>query len=373
MPLTFTPPDGYRNKTSFPTTPTSEDAFRDSMQSLLDQMRDYINNNLALTAGPTMGLSRQAIINGNFNIWQRGTSFTSLNGFSADRWSIQYDGTLTADVTRRSFAPGQTEVPNEPNYCLRITVTNAGTGTRVGISQRIEDVRTFAGKKVTHTFWIRSNRAGLNVRRDIFIQNFGSAGSTQVSVTTGQAETLAANVWTPITITSTIPSIAGKTVGDNSYLSFEVRCLNPQTGDVIDIAQVSLNEGSAALPFQARNIADELALCLRYYEKSYAYGTVPGTAVSNGCVQSTSLSSFLLSRNDVGFRVNKRVQPTMTIYSTQNGAVGSSTEITSSGTFVADRVVTTTAVESSFSVGGAAGNFTANNFQRFHWTADAEL
>lgn len=44
MPLAFVPPDGYRNTTDFPTKPASETAFRDSMQDLLDQMRDYINS-----------------------------------------------------------------------------------------------------------------------------------------------------------------------------------------------------------------------------------------------------------------------------------------------------------------------------------------
>lgn len=47
MPFAFTPPDGYRNTTDFPTTPASETAFRDSMQDIADQLRDYINASLA--------------------------------------------------------------------------------------------------------------------------------------------------------------------------------------------------------------------------------------------------------------------------------------------------------------------------------------
>lgn len=43
MAFAFTPPDGYSNTTTFPTTPSSEAAFRASMQSLLDQLRDYLN------------------------------------------------------------------------------------------------------------------------------------------------------------------------------------------------------------------------------------------------------------------------------------------------------------------------------------------
>jgi hypothetical protein len=43
MTLTFSPPDGYRNVTSFPTKPANETEFRNQMMTLLDQIRDYLN------------------------------------------------------------------------------------------------------------------------------------------------------------------------------------------------------------------------------------------------------------------------------------------------------------------------------------------
>lgn len=52
MALTYVPPDGYRNVTDFPTKPASESAFRDSMQDLLDQIRDYINTSVPVKAQP---------------------------------------------------------------------------------------------------------------------------------------------------------------------------------------------------------------------------------------------------------------------------------------------------------------------------------
>jgi len=41
-----------------------------------------------------------------------------------------------------------------------------------------------------------------------------------------------------------------------------------------------LEKGTTATPFEYRPIGTELALCQRYYEKSYALGTAPGTAFS---------------------------------------------------------------------------------------------
>lgn len=49
MPFQFTPPDGYRNVTAFPTKPANETAFRDEMMSLLDQLTGFINTTFAPT------------------------------------------------------------------------------------------------------------------------------------------------------------------------------------------------------------------------------------------------------------------------------------------------------------------------------------
>lgn len=49
MSFQFTPPDGYRNVTAFPTKPANETAFRDSMMTLLDQLTGFINTNFAPT------------------------------------------------------------------------------------------------------------------------------------------------------------------------------------------------------------------------------------------------------------------------------------------------------------------------------------
>lgn len=45
--MAFTPTDGLRNKSTYPTDPVTEDALRDAVQEGMDQLRDYINNNVA--------------------------------------------------------------------------------------------------------------------------------------------------------------------------------------------------------------------------------------------------------------------------------------------------------------------------------------
>jgi hypothetical protein len=64
-------------------------------------------------------------------------------------------------------------------------------------------------------------------------------------------------------------------------------------------------------------------LCQRYYEKSYAQGTVPGTTTNDGRVLSffgnTTTGYVGISPS---FKVVKRAAPTVTSYSPNNGTSG---------------------------------------------------
>jgi hypothetical protein len=73
-------------------------------------------------------LRKNAIINGNFDIWQRNTTQTLIGYGSDDRWSNDNVGT-TKTHSRQAFTLGQTDVPGEPRYYSRTTVVSvAGAG-----------------------------------------------------------------------------------------------------------------------------------------------------------------------------------------------------------------------------------------------------
>ena len=106
-------------------------------------------------SGPLAGF-RNRIINGNFDIWQRGTSFTDSE-YGADRWLHERVGT-TQSATRQAFTLGQTDVPGEPTYFCRTVVSSvAGAGNFCVLTQYIENVRTFAGQQVTVSFWAKAD------------------------------------------------------------------------------------------------------------------------------------------------------------------------------------------------------------------------
>ena len=272
--------------------------------------------------GPTrleptgLGGVRNAVINGGFDIWQRGTSQTTDSYGSDDRWFNAHSGS-TKTHSRGVFAAGQTDVPGNPRYFSRTVVGSAaGAANHVIKFQKIEDVRTFAGETVTLSFWARADAAtALSVE---FAQLFGSGGSPSAPVYGIGATKVALDAtWRHHVKTLTIPSIAGKTPGthdDSSLLvvfwfdagaSYDARTdgLGQQSGTV-DIARVQLEPGSVATPFERRPVGTELALCQRYF------------AVSTGIARFRATVANALVETPVPWPQPMRAAPTATILGT---------------------------------------------------------
>jgi hypothetical protein len=233
---------------------------------------------LAFDGGALSGF-RNAIINGNFDFWQRRTSFSgSQSGFVADRWQTVVTGS-THDTSQQAFTVGQTAVPNNPRFFCRVAAASVpGTGNFCYLRQPIEDVRTFAGQTCTVTFWAKADAA-----RSIAVelmQQFGTLVTPQVTGIGATKVTLGTS-WQKITVTAQVPSIANKALGNDSDTSLELliwfdaganfnsrtASLGQQSG-TFDIAQVQIEAGPAPTPFERRPQAVELDLCQRYYELS---------------------------------------------------------------------------------------------------------
>jgi hypothetical protein len=234
--------------------------------------------------------SANAIINGAFDFWQRGTSFTNpaSDTYVADRFKQFTGGTgATRIFTREAFTPGVAPVAGvESQFFLRMNQTVAGTGDTFNqIHQSIEDVRTFAGQTVTVSFYAKA-AAAITITPTLE-QIFGSGGSSSV-VTFGSGVSVTTS-WQRFTRTISLPSVAGRTIGTNSRLGLAILVPNNATF-TLDIWGVQVEAGSVATPFRraANTLQGELAACQRYavvYGGSSIYervcmGASPSTTVA---------------------------------------------------------------------------------------------
>jgi hypothetical protein len=309
------------------------------------------------------------LINGGFRLWQRGTSFTSSNSYGADRWKHAYgDGAGT--TSRQSFALGQTDVPGEPRYYWRHDRTTAASATSTVIRQRIEGVRTLAGITAT---WSVYGKCSLAKNFNLFIfQNFGTGGSPSSIVVTGPTAFNCTTSWSRHQFVFNIPSLSGKTVGTdgNDYVEIVLQESGSFSTFTLDLAQVQVEKGSVATPFQYRPVATELNLAQRYYCKTYNYETSPGTPTSAGYVEggaSGLVNGSHAIRVHWSFPVRMRAAPFVTTYSL-NGTSGKWTDASNTDrTGIAQRTGQLgTNVEVSLT---STGDLRVGG----HMTADAEL
>jgi hypothetical protein len=321
-----------------------------------------INANLnPFTAG------KNKIINGDFGVWQRGTSFTT-NDWTADRFYFDANGTgSTNTVSRQAFTPGAAPVAGyEGQYFLRMERSAAGSGNTNNTLyiQNIENVQTLAGQTATLSFWAKADSARTV---ELFIyQNYGSGGS---ATTGGSIGTKALTTsWARYTITTSIASISGKTVGTSSFLQV---LMNMPIGvaSTIDVWGFQLEASSTATPFQTATgtLSGELAACQRYYEKSYDQAQAPGGV--NNYIGTTNLTIGTATTGNLylstSFAVVKRGTPTVTLYDglgasgkVFKGANGKNASITDIG---------------NRSFRGGTTDATSASELGYHWVAESEL
>jgi hypothetical protein len=260
------------------------------------------------------------------------------------------------------------------------------------MSQAVEGYNflPLAQKAMTLSFWHKHTKTGtycVSVRNSgldrSYVAEYTQAVTdtwelATITVTASPAAgtwlyTTGVGLWVDFTVLSgsTFQTTAGSwQSGNYSATSSQVNGLDA-TANNFRIALVQLEAGSVATEFESRTVQEELALCQRYYEKSFAQATVPAQAA--GLVG--ALMHF--SPAAVGgcaqwfFATQKRATPTVVTYNTAS-ANTEWRDITNS----ADRAVLVNPnsensdrmvdIQLSTSAAGAAYNY-------IHATAAAEL
>jgi hypothetical protein len=351
-----------------PTTPTP--ALDDSSKSIANTESVRAQIASPNQAFPEHVFRKNRLINGNFDVWQRGTSFTSTYPgpvtYTADRWRANATPAGSVTVTRQAFGLGQTEVSSEPSYFAQ--VVTAG-GCDLNYRQRIESVKTLAGKQVTVSFYAKANS---NISIDVYLgQYFGTGGSPSATVNLIQAINLT-TAWQKFVLTYNVASIAGKTLGSIGDDFLDLLFFKATTNFTFSVARVQLEEGKVATPFESRPLAHELVLCQRYYEKSYNLDVTPGTLTRGGAALYQSMAAGAVGTSiNIWFAGRKRINPVITTYNPDvaNQQVRNASITTDcSGVAVGNLAQTCFSLNFVLPSGGGI-----NQNLQVQWTADAEL
>jgi hypothetical protein len=349
---------------------------------------------------------RNRIINGAMVIDQRnaGASITpTSNAYSVDRWYTSLSASSKFSIQQN--ASSVTPPAGYTNYVgvTSLSAYSVPSGDNFGLVQAIEGLNcsdlgwgTANAKTVTLSFWVRSSLTGTFGG---FLNNSASNRTYPFSYTINSA-----NTWEQKSVT-----IAGDTTGTwltnngvGIQVAFNLGCGSSVSGTAntwnsgtaysptgatsvvgtngatFYITGVQLEKGSTATSFDYRPFGTELALCQRYYEKSFDYNTAATSAIAAGgayglYTTSGSAGGLTTAYLDgyVAYRVEKRTGPTVGSFD-EAGNAGKSTRIspgilaTSNQNWSAGSAGTTGFTTTS-TTGTSAGRVS------FYWTASAEL
>lgn len=188
------------------------------------------------------------LTNGGFEIWQRGAlTFTASGAYCADRWSLNIGGTGTLSVTRNSVNQDIAST-----YCAAVVYV-AGSAANA-IDQGVEiNGPGLRGKTVTFSIRVNAPVVG-----GIHLRLVDVDGSTLVdgaaNVSTGTYETL--SVTMPLTATNA----GGKIV-------CRIRFNTGAMSGTYYIDNAMLVVGTVPADYAPLHPADDLARCMRYYQK----------------------------------------------------------------------------------------------------------
>ena len=302
---------------------------------------------------------RNWIINGDFQVSQRG-DYTSAVAFTnstygLDRWKGSLAG-LSATMQQKT-----TDQPNGyVGKSLRVEATSSVIGY-MGAVQLIEDYDRLKLREVTVSAYVKAS----GVDGHVYLYDGGSYIGKGTMVTQGLG-------WQKVEITGVVKSTA---TALGIYIVTTTSADASQshtTGDWIEFTQVQLELGKVATPFEHRSYGEELALCQRYFCKTYSDGTAIGTATSTGAIMSVAYGTIsYASAGTWQFPVEMRAAPTVTLYSTANAnTTGKVTADSTDGAGVASSISTNSAV---IYRGNDSTGVSASVFIKAQATANAEL
>ena len=225
---------------------------------------------------------RNMVINGAFDVWQRGTTFnptsaTSTTGlnYGADRWQfLQASPATSTAFTRQAITATD---PAGFNYFLRVGRAAAATLVTpftVQTSFESQNIQAVRNRFVTLSFWARAGANYSNATSYLVSNIVTGTGTdnTTGNFTTNTVNTTTNNVlttsWKRFVVTTSAVLATTITQLGVSFVFTPVGTAG--AADYFDITGVQLEVGSAVSDFEFRDFGEELRRCQRYYYRIQA-------------------------------------------------------------------------------------------------------
>jgi hypothetical protein len=233
--------------------------------------------------------NRNVIINGNFSVWQRGTSFTpDAVIFGADRFA-SYKASASAGDYARS-----TDVPTGQGFTYSGYFNAADIRHSIELPTAGERGVFVDGSKWTLSFWVKAGASGTATA------NLGWANGVSASTLTywGANQSYSYSTsWEKKTITFTV---GGSITGSHAAVLLYMQAVSG-----LYLTGVQLEQGDTATPFEHRSYGDELARCQRYTYVINAGATYSPSPVSGWWDSTTGI------RGVFTFPVTMRSNPSL--------------------------------------------------------------
>lgn len=311
--------------------------------------------NINFSDGSTQAVAyhgnKNLIINGNFDIWQRGTASTPLsnNLFLADRFHVGFAmSSATGTIEQSSDAPDDY---SQYSSLLTVTGTETPTGTNnVTFNQKIEgyNIRrlgfgTSSARSITISFWVKSLLTGTfcgsiaNSTFDrvyIYEYTINSANTWEKKTITIHGDTtgnwnvsISTGIWVrwALSVGSDFISTANSWIGTTDFATASYTNLFGTNSATWQIAKVQLEEGDKATDFEFEDYIFQLAKCQRYLlSHTFGIGAV-GLYSCPGSMTTTTIADFCIPTP-----VSMRTTPSVSLVPVYN--TGSGWQINTSST-----------------------------------------
>ena len=343
---------------------------------------------------------RNRFINGDMRIDQRneGASVTlTTSGSILDRWFAV--ATVSSKYSVQRNLSAVTPPVGFSNYLgvLSASAYSVVASDVFTVRQTIEGTNagdfafgTASAKTVTLSFYVRSSLTGTfggslknggSDRSYPFTYSINSAGVWEYKTVVIPGDT--GGTWVSTTaswgtvsfglgVGTTFSGPAGVWAATNYNSATGSTSVVGTSGATFFITGVQLEVGNAATEFERRPFDQELALCQRYYEKSYDQGTALATSTATGLrnfYATGILNNYKFA--SIPFSVSKRAASTVVIYS-RSGTVGSVSD-GDEVTYVAASAANVGT--GSFQILNSSGStmVPAGGIMSLHYAASAEL